>query len=199
MGMTRLEIVNAKVSNLDINYARGLWVDNAKRVEDGKIIYEMRSRDIPVNQSLYIILKNYIEEDQVYILRRKTGDKDWNKPFNVHHIDDLYHSHGISWNSHSSRPFFKNAILNWQRRNQQIDYPVLKSLIGGQEIEKEIEELYGRISWNYKKEVIDNTFDDMLSDENETYEEAIEQLSKAADIPADKIKFFCDLLIHTNK
>lgn len=195
LGTSRLECVNARVSDLDRFHSRGLWIEIAKKIKHGKDDWRMRSREIPVNPSLYLLLKEYIEEEQVYILRRKFGD--WATPFIPHYINDLYYRYGVPWNTHASRHFFKNAIVDWQRRNRQMDYTVTKSLMGHSL--NGGHEQYGSISWNYKKEVIDNTFDDMLVYGTDKYEKTVANLSNTLGIPTDKIKFLYELFVHDSK
>ena len=184
MGMTRIEIVNAKASNLDRYHPQGLWVEIAKKIScrGGQI---MRSREIPVNPDLYMILKNYIMEDQIYLLRRKRGDP--NKPFARRYINEMYTNHGVSWTTHASRHFFKNCMYDWMRRNRQIDVALVKSLMGHT---LNVHESYGSLSWKYKKGVVDDTFENVLVYE---YDEIMARFAKQIDVPIEKIKFMYEL------
>lgn len=189
MGMTRLECCNARFSNLDRFHDRGLWVEIAKRIRcsnsDGQ---KMRSREIPIPPNLYMNLKSYILEGQKYILRRKIGD--WKKPFSPRYINNLYERHGVFWSSHASRHFFKNCIWDYMRKNKAVDTALVKKLMGHT---LNVFESYGSISWDYKREVIDNTFDNMFFyGKQDEYDE----ISKQLDIPTEKIKFLYELFIH---
>jgi len=80
LGMSRIEIVHSRVSDIDRYHKRGLWIETAKQVRRGytktkegkrKPKFEMRKREIPINPSLYQLLKSYVDETQKYILHRK--------------------------------------------------------------------------------------------------------------------------------
>jgi len=154
MGMSRLEIVNAEVRNVDREHIRGLYVDVAKKVRrNDKFV--MRSREIPINSDLYQLLKIYIEKDNKYILKRERKT-DLMKPLKPLHINYLYEQGNIPWSTHKSRHYFKNRIMDWMRQNRQVDQGLIKELMGHK---KTITEDYGSISWDYKIEVIDKVFD----------------------------------------
>ena len=162
MGMTRLEIVNAKVSDLDRDNKRGLWIDIAKKVRRGsrktkkgrkKPIFEMRKREVPINTSLYQLLTGYIERGQIYILKRKKGQA--NKPFTTRMINTLYDNAGIGWSSHKSRHYFKNRLTDWMRKERQMDPELIKDLMGHK---KNQTESYGSLSWDYKLSIVDKVF-----------------------------------------
>ena len=190
MGMTRMEIVNAEASNLDRFHPQGLWVEIAKKISyrGGKI---MRSREIPVNPDLYMALKNYIKEDQKFILRRKRGDP--NKPFSKRYVNEMYTQHGVSWTTHMSRHFFKDCLYNFMRRNRQIDVALVKSLMGHT---LDVHESYGSISWKYKKEVINDTFENLYIN---GYDEYMTRFAKEIDIPIEKIKFIYEIFNNSKR
>lgn len=163
MGMTRIEIVNARVSDLDRFHKRGLWIERAKKVrhgvktmEDGtkKIVFEMRKRELPVNPNLYQILKSYINKDQMFILKRDKGN--FNNPFIPRYINYLYEVNEVPWSTHKSRHFFKNMVIDWMRANRQMDQGLIKDLLGHK---KSQTERYGSISWDYKCDVVDKVFE----------------------------------------
>lgn len=163
MGMTRIEIINSRVSDLDRYHKRGLWIERAKKVrrgiktmEDGtkKVVFEMRKRELPVNPNLYQILKSYINKDQMFILKREKGN--FNNPFIPRYINHLYEANEIPWSTHKSRHFFKNMVIDWMRNNRQMDQGLIKDLLGHK---KSQTERYGSISWDYKCDVIDKVFE----------------------------------------
>ena len=163
MGMTRIEIINSRVSDLDRYHKRGLWIERAKKVrrgiktmEDGtkKVVFEMRKRELPVNPNLYQILKSYINKDQMFILKREKGN--FNNPFIPRYINHLYEANEIPWSTHKSRHFFKNMVIDWMRNNRQMDQGLIKDLLGHK---KSQTESYGSISWDYKCDVIDKVFE----------------------------------------
>lgn len=163
MGMPRIEVVNARVSDIDRFHKRGLWIEKAKKVRRGhtydkktgkrKPVFEMRQREIPINPSLYQLIMNYIDKDQMYILKRDKGDL--NKSFSERYINTIYESAQIDWSPHKSRHFFKDCIADWMRANRQVDLGLIKELMGHK---KNQTEDYGGYSWDYKLEVIDNVF-----------------------------------------
>lgn len=164
MGVTRLEIVNARVSDIDRINKRGLWVEVAKRVRRGKKkvegkkipVFEMRQREVPINSNLYQLLKTYSTGSQQYILHREKGDI--TKPFIPRYINTLYEANDILWSSHKSRHFFKSHVWSWMQKNRQVDTGLLKEYLGHK---KDTTENYGVYSWDYKREVLDKVFTDV--------------------------------------
>lgn len=163
MGLSRIEIVNSRISDLDRFHKRGLWIEKAKKVRRGykytkkgkkKPVFEMRQRELPINPSLYQLIMTYIDKNQVYILKREKGD--FNKVFSPRYVNTLYEQNDISWSSHKSRHFFKNMVWDWMRENRQVDPGLVKELMGHK---KSQTERYGSISWDYKRDVIDKVFE----------------------------------------
>jgi hypothetical protein len=163
LGISRLELANARVSDLDRINKRGLWIELAKGVRSGRKKgwggkfhpnFEMRQREIPVNTGLYQLLITYIDRSQVYILKRHKGDI--NKPFSVRYINTLYEDANIPWSSHRSRHYFKNRVKDWMRANRQMDDELIKDYLGHK---KNTTELYGSLSWDYKLSTIDLIFE----------------------------------------
>ncbi len=152
LGLSRIEVCNAEISNIDRDHKRGLWIQVAKKVRRGSK-FEMRSREIPINVNLYAFLKNYIRQDQKYILVRERGDI--NKPFSPLHINYLYERSSVPWSSHKSRHYFKNRLYDWMRENRCVDPALVKELMGHH---LDVHESYGSISWDYKIEIIDKVF-----------------------------------------
>ena len=154
MGMPRIELCNAEIRNIGREHKRGLYVDVAKKVKrEGKFV--MRSREIPINISLYSLLLNYIDKDSKYILKRERA-RDISKPFHPLHINYLYQKAGIPWSTHKSRHCFKNIIKDWMRTNRQMDDELMHHLMGHAPLDAH--ETYGSFSWDYKLEVIDKVF-----------------------------------------
>lgn len=161
LGLTRIEIVNTKVEDIDVRNRRSLTVRVAKRVRrgskmvDGKKvpIFKMRTRELPVNISLYQLLKTYTESSEVYILHREKGDS--RKPFIPRYINYLYESSDLPWSTHKSRHYFKSQVWSWMMKNHQPDRALLQELMGHQ---KDVHDSYGAYSWDYKLEVVDGVF-----------------------------------------
>jgi integrase len=149
MGMSRIEIVNARISDIDRYHTRGLWIEVAKKVKRGKK-FIARKREVPINPNLYQLLKTYSDKDQNYILQRKQGDI--NKPFIPRYINTLYEKNNIPWSTHKSRHYFKNKLTDWMRKNRQVDMGLVKELMGHK---KTVTEDYGSYSWDYMRDIID--------------------------------------------
>jgi len=161
LGTTRLEIVNAKVSDIDRINKRGLWVEVAKRVRRGKkhvngkkvSVFEMRQREIPINNNLYQLLKTYTKSSQMFILHREKGNI--KNPFIPRYINTLYEANDVYWSTHYSRHFFKSQVWGWMMKNKQVDPGLLKEYLGHK---KDTTENYGEYGWDYKREVLDKVF-----------------------------------------
>jgi len=155
LGMSRIEIVNAEVQNIDRKHTRGLWVEVAKHVRRGGT-YKMRSREIPINTSLYSLLLNYIDRDTKYIIKRERPKKRITKQIQQQHINWLYEKSNIQWSSHKSRHYFKNAIKDWMRKNRCMDPELIRHYMGHPPLDAHTQ--YGDFSWDYKTEIIDQVF-----------------------------------------
>lgn len=161
LGLTRLEIVNAKVDDIDVTNKRSLNVRVAKRVRrgnkkvDGKKIpvFKMRTREIPININLYQLLKTYMKGSNIYILHREKGDQ--KESFIPRYVNYLYDSNDIPWSSHKSRHFFKSQVWSWMMKNHQPDRALLQEFMGHQ---KDVHDSYGEYAWDYKLEVVDGVF-----------------------------------------
>jgi len=152
MGMTRLEIVNARVSDLDRYHQRGLWIEVAKRVKRGSR-FEARSREIPVNPGLYALMKGFASNGSIFILNRQKGDI--MKPLETRNLNSLYEIAGIPWSTHKSRHYYKNRILDWMRDSRQVDFELIADLMGHKKTQTQ---QYGSLSWDYKLKTIDEVF-----------------------------------------
>ncbi|HUS98897.1 MAG TPA: hypothetical protein VMY59_01080 [Candidatus Thermoplasmatota archaeon] len=161
MGMTRLEIVNARLSDLDRYHNRGLWVEIAKKVHrgnrtiDGKKTaqFQARSREIPMNTSLYGLIKGFAARSPVYILYREKGDI--MKPLATRNLNSLYTLAGIPWSTHKSRHYFANRVKDHMREKQQVDEGLLADYLGHKKTQTQ---QYGSLSWDYKLKIIDEVF-----------------------------------------
>jgi len=153
MGLSRQDIVHSEISNIDRHHPRGLWIEISKKVKRGKT-YKMRSREIPINSSLYQFIQNYIDVEQKFILKRKRGDV--SKPFSIQKINELYEKGNITWSPHKARHYFRTQLKKWMRENRQFDAEVIDSFMGHKP--REAREMYGVIDWDYKQEIIDKVF-----------------------------------------
>jgi len=162
LGLTRLEIVNIKIDDIGTPHARCLKVRVAKRVRrgtkivDGKKlpIFKMRIREIPINVSLFQIVKTYMSNSNIYLLHREKGNQ--KKPFIPRYINYLYGKNNVPWSPHKSRHYFKSQVWSWMMKNKQPDRALLQELMGHQ---KDVHDSYGEYSWDYKQEVLDKVFE----------------------------------------
>jgi hypothetical protein len=156
MGLSRQDIVNIETSNIDRYHPRGLWIEISKRVNRGtkeKPNYEMRSREVPINQNLYAYLMTSLDKKSKYLIKKTKGII--NKPYTIQRVDELYKEAQIPWSPHKSRHLFKTLVWEWMRKNRQIDPGLMKELMGHK---KSVDEEYGFIGWDYKLEVMDKVF-----------------------------------------
>jgi len=162
LGMTRIEIVNAKVNDVDTQNKRCLTIRIAKRVRrgsktvNGKKVpnFQMRIRDVPINVNLYQLLKTYMKNSEIYILHREKGDP--RKHFIPRYINYLYESSDICWSPHKSRHYFKSQVWSWMMKNRQPDRALLQDFMGHQR--DTVHDAYGEYAWDYKLEVVDGVF-----------------------------------------
>ena len=152
MGLSRLEITNARLSDLDRIHSRGLWIEIAKKVNRGGV-FQARSREIPVNSSLYALIKGFSSNGSIFILHRQKGDI--MQPLQTRNLNTLYELAEIPWSTHKSRHYFKNRVLDWMRTNRQVDFELVADLMGHKKTQTQ---QYGSISWDYKLKTIDEVF-----------------------------------------
>jgi len=156
MGLSRQDIVYLETTNIDRYHPRGLWIAVSKKINVGtmeKPRLVMRTREVPINQSLYAYLKQTIDVNSKYILCKSKGNI--NVPFTIQKIDELYKEALVPWSPHKSRHFFRAFVWEWMRKNRQVDPGLMKELMGHK---KTVDESYGTILWDYKLDVIDKVF-----------------------------------------
>jgi len=153
MGMSRQDIVNAEINNVDRYHERGLWIEISKKVKRGKK-YEMRSREVPINSSLYMFIQQYKDINQKYLLNRQRGDL--SKPNDEQKVNELFTKGNINWSPHKSRHYFRTQVKVWMRKNNQYDEEVIDAFMGHKP--REAREHYGVIDWDYKRDIIDKVF-----------------------------------------
>lgn len=154
-GIAREEVVNLKRTDLDRIHPRGFWVEKAKKIKKGNK-YVMRSREVPINSSLYPMLKAYLQtHDSNYLINRKRiTDKP--KPLTPRAINLLFESNQIEWSPHDCRHFFRSQVRYWMIQNKQIDIQVIKEMMGHV---LNVSESYGGDSpFEYKLEIVDSVF-----------------------------------------
>ena len=153
MGLSRLDIANAEISNIDRYHKRGLWINISKHIRRNNH-FVMRSRDVPINVGLYSYIKNYIDPDKKYIIKR-LRERNIGKPMHTPHINWYYRINNVDWSPHKSRHYFTSQVKNWMRANRCYDIELIKDYLGHS---KSVTESYGELSWEYKIDVIDQVF-----------------------------------------
>lgn len=156
-GMAREEIVNIKRSDLNRFHPRGLWVEKAKRIKKGsKKVYEMRSREVPLNSSLYTLLTAYLDTHTSPYVIDRLRQTDKAKPLTPRAINTLFELHDIKWSPHDCRHFFRSQVRRWMIDERRIDIQVIKEIMGHV---LDVSERYGGDSdFDYKIEIVDSVF-----------------------------------------
>ena len=108
-----------------------------------------------ITGGVYQLIKTSLIEGQVFIVSRNQDRGDINIPLTKSYVNSMYEGLDISWSTHKSRHFFKNMLMDWMRKNRQVDIGLIKELMGHK---KTVDEDYGSYSWDYKIEVIDKVF-----------------------------------------
>jgi len=150
----RIEIVNARVNQIDSKYKRGLDLSIAKRIRGRQAKKShMRTRCIPLNISLYAWLLDNLDLKQTYIIPRIKGD--FNKPFNERHLNNLFEKNNLPFTIHQLRHYFKSRVWEYMIKDRRPDIGVIKEMMGHK---KTVHEAYGNYSWEYKLEIVDKVF-----------------------------------------
>ena len=85
--------------NLDRHHTRGLWIEKVKKVKKGsKNNYEMRSREVPVNSSLYPLLKAYLDTSPGSFVINRMRNTNMQLPLTPRNINTIFDKHlNIPW------------------------------------------------------------------------------------------------------
>jgi integrase len=155
-GIAREELACALRINLGRNHTRGLWIEKDKKVKKGSN-YEIVSREVPVNSSLYTLLKAYLDTSPgPFIINRKrsTGIQ---LPLTPRNINMIFDEHlNIPWSPHDCRHFFRSQVRSWMIKEKQIDIQVIKEIMGHT---LQVHEKYGGESpFEYKLKIVDSVF-----------------------------------------
>ena len=157
-GMAREELAYALRSNLDRYHQRGIWIEKAKRVKNGsKNHYEMRIREVPVNSSLYPLLKAYLETHTSPFIIDRVRTTHELLPLTSRNINMIFEKQlNIPWSPHDCRHFFRSQVRLWMIKKKQIDIQVIKEIMGHT---LQVHEAYGGESpFEYKLEIVDSVF-----------------------------------------
>ncbi|MCD4766364.1 MAG: site-specific integrase [Methanosarcinales archaeon] len=155
-GIAREELACALRINLDLHHTRGLWIEKAKKVKRGSG-YEMRSREVPVNSSLYPLLKAFLDTSPGPFVINRMRSTNMQLALTPRNINTIFDNHlNIPWSPHDCRHFFRSQVRFWMIREKQIDIQVIKEIMGHT---LQVHEKYGGESpFEYKLEIVDSVF-----------------------------------------
>ena len=110
LGISPYALVNLKKCHLNTQKPRSIFIEIAKGVVRGKKrkAVTMRSRLLPLNDTLYSQLMMYVEtHDAPYIIPNERFPM---KPLTVQRVSQLYQKYDIKWTPHKARSFFRNQL-----------------------------------------------------------------------------------------
>lgn len=157
-GIVREELATILRSNLDKMHPQGLWVEKAKHVKRGrKNEYQMRSREVPVNSSLYTLLNAYLAtHTSPFVIDRLRHTPEplrlSNTMINIA-FDEQYH---IPWSPHQCRHYFKNQVKAWMRENHMMDEEALRQMMG--HAIRDAHEGYGGADFEWNLKIVEGAF-----------------------------------------
>lgn len=158
-GIAREEMITIKRSDLDRDYKRGLWIEKAKKIKvRGKKEYTMRQRNVPVNRSLYTLLKSYMDtHTSPYIIDRIRDDgHSTAQPLTIGSVNDIFTAMEIPWSPHDCRHYFRKAVRTYMMEQKAIDIQTIKEILGHT---LTIDEQYGgETDFDYKLKLVDAVF-----------------------------------------
>lgn len=130
LGLSPLAVANLKKVFFNSMQPKSIYVETAKaivRTKNHPAI--MRSRLLPINDSLYVGLKDYIKTHQsTYLIPKKQGNGQLSAPY----ICALYQYSGIKWTPHRARVFFKNQMKAILIPKQMYDEGEVRKMMGHQ-------------------------------------------------------------------
>jgi len=108
LGLSPLAVANLKKAFFNTMQPKSIFVETAKAIKRSKNHPAvMRSRLLPINDSLYVGLKDYTKTHQsTYLIPKKKGSG----PLSVVYICNMYKEKGIRWTPHRARVFFKSQM-----------------------------------------------------------------------------------------
>lgn len=158
-GMAREELVNLKRSDFNRYHPRGLWIEKAKKIKKGrKEVYEMRSREVPINSGLFTLLNAYLDThtSPLIIDRLRAAKGSFVIPLEPQAINKIFTKYDVKWSPHDCRHYFKSQVQSWMRKNRCIDFPVIKEIMGHV---LDVSEKYGGGGdFEYKLKIVDSVF-----------------------------------------
>jgi integrase len=160
-GMAREEVVNLTRDNTNRFHNRGIWIEKAKSINKGKkkdkkVVYEMRSREVPINAGLYTLLIAYIGSHTSPFLIDRLRHSKVPKPLTPRMVNTIFANADIKWSPHDCRHFFRAQVRKQMIKERSIDTQVIKEIMGHV---LDVHEKYGGESdFEYKLEIVDKVF-----------------------------------------
>ena len=116
----------------------------------------MRTREVPLNTSLYTLLRAYIaSHSSPYMIDRLRHGK-VPKPLTPRMVNTFFADNCIPWSPHDCRHFFRSQVRRWMIENRRIDMQVIKEIMGHT---LDVSERYGGDSdFGYKLEIVDSVW-----------------------------------------
>lgn len=156
-GMAREELVNLERDNLDRMHKQGIWIQKAKKIKMGsKKEFVMRSREVPLNTSLYTLLKAYMDTHTSPIIINRAKARGKHIALEPHSINRIFDEKDLIWSPHKSRHFFKAQARRWMIDNRCIDVQVIKEIMG--HVLTVAEKYGGESDFDYKLEIVNGIF-----------------------------------------
>lgn len=157
LGISPYAMVNLKKINFDRDKPRSIFVEKAKSItwkdKKGRKKSRMRSRLIPINSSLYPLLKMFIDtNDSPYIIPKERGDG----AMTVQNVIRVYKDNDIPWTPHRGRHFFKSQMRLVLIKKHMYDETVIRWIMGHKP--RDSGELYGMDSWDLAVDYVEEVF-----------------------------------------
>lgn len=130
LGLSPLAVANLKKVFFNSMQPKSIYVEVAKAIKRTKSSPpKMRSRLLPINDSLYVGLKDYIKTHKSeYLIPKLKGYGQ----LSVMHVCSLYKAKGIKWTPHRARVFFKNQMKTVLIPKGMYDEGEIRKMMGHQ-------------------------------------------------------------------
>lgn len=155
LGLSPLAVANLKKVFFNSMQPKSIYVETAKaivRTKNHPAI--MRSRLLPINNSLYVGLKEYVKTHQSpYLIPKKKG----NGQLSVPYICALYQYNDIKWTPHRARMFFKNQMKAILIPKQMYDEGEIRKMMGHQP--RDAGEVYNDLNFELDQIYVNEVFD----------------------------------------
>jgi len=130
LGLSPLAVANLKKVFFNSMQPKSIYVEVAKAIKRTKNSPPMmRSRLLPINDSLYVGLKDYIKTHKsIYLIPKVKG----NGPLSVVYVCNMYKDNDIKWTPHRARVFFKNQMKSILIPKGMYDEGEIRKMMGHQ-------------------------------------------------------------------